>query len=77
MMCAVDPKYGRFLTASALFRGRGFFNGELEYLMLNFINKSSSNFVEWIPNNIKYSICDIPPKGLKSAAIFCGNSTAI
>merc|ERR1712017_47307 len=34
-------------------------------------------FVEWIPNNIKASVCDIPPKGLKMAVAFLGNSTAI
>ncbi|CAK0889037.1 unnamed protein product [Prorocentrum cordatum] len=31
----------------------------------------------WIPNNIKASVCDIPPKGLKMAVAFAGNSTAI
>ncbi|CAD8141138.1 unnamed protein product [Paramecium pentaurelia] len=77
MMCAVDPNHGKYLTATAIFRGRGLFNGEIEYRMLDFINKSSSNFVEWIPNNIKYSICDIPPNGFKLAATFCGNSTSI
>jgi len=40
-------------------------------------NKNSSYFVEWIPNNIKASVCDIPPKGLKMAVAFAGNSTAI
>ncbi|CAJ1445175.1 unnamed protein product [Effrenium voratum] len=39
--------------------------------------KNSSYFVEWIPNNIKASVCDIPPKGLKMAVSFAGNSTAI
>merc|ERR1719181_1374906 len=38
---------------------------------------NSSYFVEWIPNNIKASVCDIPPKGLKMAVTFLGNSTAI
>merc|ERR1711918_194313 len=28
-------------------------------------------------NNIKTGICDIPPKGLKMAVTFLGNSTAI
>ena len=28
--------------------------------MLNVQNKNSSYFVEWIPNNVKCSICDIP-----------------
>ena len=45
--------------------------------MLNVQNKNSSYFVEWIPNNVKSSICDIPPKGLKMSATFVGNSTAI
>ena len=30
-----------------------------------------------IPNNIKVSVCDIPPKGLKMAVAFAGDSTAI
>jgi len=34
-------------------------------------------FVEWIPNNIKSSVCDIPPEGLKMSATFIGNSTSI
>ena len=37
----------------------------------------SSYFVEWIPNNVKTAVCDIPPRGLKMAATFIGNSTAI
>jgi hypothetical protein len=45
--------------------------------MLNVQNKNSSYFVEWIPNNVKSSVCDIPPKGLKMSATFVGNSTAI
>ena len=39
--------------------------------------KAITIFKEWIPNNIKASICDIPPKGLKMAVSFAGNSTAI
>jgi tubulin beta len=45
--------------------------------MLNVANKNSSYFVEWIPNNIKNSISDIPPRGLKMSETFIGNSTAI
>ncbi|KAH8094193.1 hypothetical protein JL720_4185 [Aureococcus anophagefferens] len=53
MMCAADPRHGRYLTCN------------------------SSYFVEWIPNNVKSAICDIPPKGLKMSTTFIGNSTAI
>merc|ERR1712080_144417 len=44
--------------------------------MLNIQNKNSAYFVEWIPNNMKTAVCDIPPRGLKMAATFMGNSTA-
>eukprot|EP00439_Symbiodinium_sp_Y106_P009069 s973_g1.t1 len=67
MMCAADPRHGRYLTAAALFRGR-MSTKEVDEQMLNVQNKNSSYFVEWIPNNIKASVCDIPPKGLKMAA---------
>jgi hypothetical protein len=36
-----------------------------------------ANPVEWIPNNVKTAVCDIPPRGLKMSATFIGNSTAI
>ncbi|XP_070761256.1 tubulin beta-2b chain isoform X9 [Enoplosus armatus] len=50
---------------------------EVDEQMLNVQNKNSSYFVEWIPNNVKTAVCDIPPRGLKMAATFIGNSTAI
>ncbi|KAL9333846.1 hypothetical protein Peur_073985 [Populus x canadensis] len=31
----------------------------------------------WIPNNVKSSVCDIPPRGLAMASTFIGNSTSI
>ena len=45
--------------------------------MINVQNKNSSYFVEWIPNNVKCTVCDILPIGLKMALIFIGNSTSI
>ena len=71
MMCAADPRHGRYLTASALFRGR-MSTKEVDEQMLNVQNKNSSYFIEWIPNNVKSSVCDIPPKGLKMSATFIG-----
>merc|ERR1712196_723765 len=76
MMCAADPRHGRYLTATALFRGR-MSTKEVGEQMLNVQNKNSSYFVDWIPNNIKSSVCDIPPKGLKMSTTFIGNSTAV
>jgi len=76
MMAASDPKHGRYLTASATFRGK-MSTKEVDEQMLMIQNKNSSFFVEWIPNNIKSSVCDIPPKGHKMSATFIGNNTCI
>ncbi|KER25244.1 hypothetical protein T265_07282 [Opisthorchis viverrini] len=76
MMAACDPRHGRYLTVAAMFRGRMSMK-EVDEQMLNVQNKNSSYFVEWIPNNVKTAVCDIPPRGLKMSVTFIGNSTAI
>jgi len=76
MMAASDPKRGRYLTASATFRGK-MSTKEVDEQMLQIQSKNSTFFVEWIPNNIKSSVCDIPPKGHKLSATFIGNNTCI
>ncbi|ONM07637.1 Tubulin beta-3 chain [Zea mays] len=76
MMCAADPRHGRYLTASAMFRGK-MSTKEVDEQMINVQNKNSSYFVEWIPNNVKSSVCDIPPVGLSMSSTFVGNSTSI
>ncbi|XP_044271330.1 tubulin beta chain-like [Tribolium madens] len=76
MMCACDPRRGRYLTAASIFRGR-MSTKEVDEQMYNIQNKNSSYFIEWIPNNLKSAICDIPPRGLKICGTFIGNTTAI
>jgi tubulin beta len=61
---------------SAIFRGKVSMK-EVEEQMQNVQNKNSAYFVEWIPNNVLTAQCDIPPRGLKMAVTFLGNSTAI
>jgi len=76
MMCAADPRHGRYLTCAMMFRGK-ISSEVVDEQMYQMVNKHSSYFVEWIPNNVKASICDIPPKGLEMSSVFIGNSTAI
>jgi len=76
MMAAADPRHGRYLTAACMFRGKMSMK-EVDEQMLNVQTKNSSYFVEWIPNNVKVAVCDIPPRGLKMSGTFIGNSTAI
>lgn len=76
MMADCDPRQGRYLTAAAYFRGK-VSTKEVEDEMRKVQDKNSTQFVEWIPNNTKTSVCDIPPPGQKVTATFIGNSTTI
>ncbi|KAM1103042.1 hypothetical protein ACFX19_011788 [Malus domestica] len=48
------------ISASAMFRGK-MSTKEVDEQMINVQNKNFSYFVEWIPNNVKSTVCDIPP----------------
>lgn len=54
-----------------VFRGRMSMR-EVEEQMLNVKEKNNSYFAEWIPDNLKTAVCDIPPRGLKMSATFIG-----
>jgi tubulin beta len=76
MMVAADPRHGRYLTCAILFRGK-LSAKEVDESVLNLQNKNSSAFVEWVPNNVKSSICLQPPTGLQMSSVFVGNNTAL
>ncbi|KAK7211064.1 hypothetical protein V2G26_018242 [Clonostachys chloroleuca] len=76
MMAGCDFRNGRYLTCSAMFRGRVSMK-EVEDQMGTMQRKNSAHFVEWIPHNVQTSLCSIPPRGLKVSSTFVGNSTAI
>lgn len=76
LLADVDLRKGKILTVSAIFRGL-LSPKEIDTLMINVRNRNLSYFVDWIPNNIKTAICDIPPRGLKMSATFIGNTTGI
>uniref|UniRef100_A0A8C9ARY3 Tubulin beta chain n=1 Tax=Prolemur simus TaxID=1328070 RepID=A0A8C9ARY3_PROSS len=75
-MAACDPRRGRYLTVACIFRGK-MSTKEVDQQLLSVQTRHSSCFVEWIPNNVKVAVCDIPPRGLSMAATFIGNNTAI
>jgi len=70
MMAACDPRHGRYLTVAAIFRGQISMR-EVDEQMLNAQNKNSSYFVNWIPNNVKTAVCDIPPRSVIVIIIIC------
>nr|AJA30090.1 beta-tubulin [Agmasoma penaei] len=76
MMTGCDPLQGRYLAAAAVFRGSVSMQ-DVEENMATLQSRYSSNFVEWIPNNVTTSVCAIPPAQLEMSATFIGNSTSI
>jgi tubulin beta len=50
---------------------------DVEEATYNIRQKNQGGFVEWIPNSVLSSVCDVPPVGVKQAATFIGNTTAI
>jgi tubulin beta len=76
ILCTADPRFGRSLTGACHFRGQ-MSTKEINEQMVNVVNKNSSSFINWIPNNVKVSICNIPTKGLGTSATFVVNTTAM
>ena len=76
MMAAIGSTTGKYLTASLSFRGK-VSTKEIDQRLFEHKSKNAASFVDWIPNNIKSSVCDVPPKDMKVSATFVGNTTAI
>jgi len=76
MMCAIDPRKGCYLTAAALYRGK-LSTKEVDDEVKKMQVKNPDLFVQWIPNNVISSMCDVPHKGRELSATFIGNTTAM
>jgi len=76
MMAACDPRHGRYLTACCNFRGK-MQTKDVEQQMIQMQSRNPDMFVNWIPNNIKSSVCDVAPPGMAMSGTFIANSTAI
>eukprot|EP01102_Stenamoeba_stenopodia_P004222 TRINITY_DN1448_c0_g1_i1.p1 TRINITY_DN1448_c0_g1~~TRINITY_DN1448_c0_g1_i1.p1 ORF type:complete len:452 (-),score=114.70 TRINITY_DN1448_c0_g1_i1:90-1445(-) len=78
LMAAVDAQqYGRYLTASTIFRGKGISTRDVEEQMTHIQHNNYNKFVDWIPNNITSSICNIAPPNQTMSATFVANSTVV
>jgi tubulin beta len=82
MMSACDPRAGKYLTASIIFRGP-LATKDVDEQMLITQSRNAAFFAEWIPHNIKSSICNVPPynettkKCEGSGCSLIGNNTSI
>ncbi|KAI8630337.1 beta-1 and beta-2 tubulin [Xylariaceae sp. FL1651] len=76
MMAACDFRNGRYLACSTIFRGK-ISMSEVEKEVLTLQDRNSQHFVDWIPNNVQTSLCEVSPKGFDMTGTFVGNSTSI
>jgi len=67
---------GKFLTASLVYRG-AISTQETDENIEKVQGSKSEEFVEWIPNNIKSSVIDVPPVDAHISATFVTNTTAL
>ena len=79
LMSSSDPKYGKILSASALFRGESISTSEVEHNLKKLSDKHAGQFVEWIPNRMMCSICKVNPamKMSNISGSIVANSTSI
>jgi tubulin beta len=77
MMAACDPRRGKYLAASCIFRGANISTKDVDDQMIQVQTKHADSFVPWIPNNIKSSICSVAQQGLKMSGTFVANSTSV
>ena len=75
-MCSADPRHGKYLTAALMFRGREK-SYSIESTVNNLQNKNSAHFVDWIPHNIKTSLCNESYGISRISATLVSNSTSI
>ncbi|KAG2061103.1 beta-tubulin 2 [Suillus hirtellus] len=76
LLVASDPRFGRYLTAACIFRGK-VSSHEAENSVMQLQRKNSNLFVEWIPDNVSVSLCSVPPVGQPQAAVALANSTCM
>jgi len=76
LLVACDPRFGRYLTAGTIFRGK-VSSKEVETAVGQLQVKNSNMFVEWIPDNVSVALCSVPPVGLQQSATCLANSTSI
>merc|ERR1712117_96137 len=72
----VKPDDGKYMTASLVFRGK-MSTQEVDENVEKRQSANSDDFVEWIPNNMKTSVVEVPPKDAQQSCTFIANTTAL
>jgi tubulin beta len=74
-MISNKQEIGRYLTCATIFRGQ-ISTRDVDEAIDSIQRNNQHMFANWIPNNVKSAICDIPPLNLRSTATFLANTSA-
>ena len=77
MLCNVDPKCGKYHTASVIIRGKTASPSEVAESMGRLRENNMAYFKDWLPDNFKYTICNVPSQGYETSSSFIGFNSAI
>jgi len=72
----VKASDGKYLAVALTYRG-SMTTSEVDENVRKLNEKNEASFVEWIPNNVKSGVVEIPPTTIKMSATFVGNTTAL
>jgi len=72
----VKPDDGKYMTASLIFRGK-MSTQEVDENIEKRQTANSDDFVEWIPNNMKTSVVEVPPRDYQQSCTFVANTSAL
>jgi tubulin beta len=75
-ICLSELEKGKLLTAAAIFRGK-IETSVVEGSLASIKQKNNANFVEWIPDNLLSSVCQVPNSEYPVSAVMLGNMTSI
>lgn len=76
IFASCDARSGKHIATSLIFRGE-FHAMEVENQLSRLRSKSSAQFVEWIPDNIKPIFSKFTPPGIGSGVTVIDNNTAV
>lgn len=76
LMVTCNPYRGRYLGATAMFRGPIDMR-DVEETILLARNSAISSRTIFVPDNIRWDVCKVPTRGTKISGTFVGNTTAI
>ena len=74
-LCSVNIREGKMIAGAAIFRGQ-YSTYDLENTLVSYSNKNPGWFVDWAPNNIDLSMCDVAAPDRPVSSMMINNNSS-